>query len=156
MKKTIFLTQNPNGLSTTVSKWLFLMLGLFNSMNGIDRLTSLPLTNWTLFLGIFLLLSGLLMFILGLILFSSTNKFTPRVVIDEDQITIRKDVFNRTKLIKWNDLKLIEFKSFALDFLYNDNKTQLIILPTTGETVIEIKKSIRELADKKLIAIKGG
>ncbi len=125
-------------------------------MNGIDRLTSLPLTNWTLFLGIFLLLSGLLMFILGLILFSSTNKFTPRVVIDEDQITIRKDVFNRTKLIKWNDLKLIEFKSFALDFLYNDNKTQLIILPTTGETVIEIKKSIRELADKKLIAIKGG
>lgn len=96
------------------------------------------------------------MFILGLILFSSTNKFTPRVVIDEDQITIRKDVFNRTKLIKWNDLKLIEFKSFALDFLYNDNKTQLIILPTTGETVIEIKKSIRELADKKLIAIKGG
>lgn len=156
MKKTIFLTQNPNGLSTTVSKWLFLMLGLFNSMNGIDRLTSLPLTNWTLFLGIFLLLSGLLMFILGLILFSSTNKFTPRVVIDEDQITIRKDVFNRTKLIKWSDLKLIEFKSFALDFLYNDNKTQLIILPTTGETVIEIKKSIRELADKKLIAIKGG
>ena len=156
MKKTIFLTQNPNGLSTTVSKWLFIMLGLFNSVNGIERLTSSPLTTWTLFLGVFLLLSGLLMFILGLILFSPTNKFTPRVVIDENEITIREDVFNRTKLIKWSDLKLIEFKSFAIDFLFNDNKTELIILPTTGETVIEIKKTLRELADKKLITVKGG
>ena len=156
MKKTIYLTHNPTGLSSKISKWLFILLGLFNSLNGIDKLTSSPLTNFTLFLGIFLLLSGLFMIMLGFMLFSPTSRFTPRVVMDENEITIRADVFNRSKVISWSDIKNIEFKSFAVDFLFNDNKNQLVILPTTGNISIEIKKSLRALADRKFIVVKGG
>lgn len=156
MKKTVLLTQKPNGLSTTVSKWLYMMLGVFNSLNGIDRLTSSPSSSWTLFFGLLLLLCGFLMFILGLILFHPTNKFSPRFVIDDNEVTVREDVFYRTKLIKWSDLKRIEFKSSAVEFLFNDNRTQLIKLPKTGEKVSEIKNTLRELADKKLITVNGG
>ena len=156
MIKTILLTQNPNGLSKTVSKWLFIVLGLFSALRGIGDLTIPSLTNWNIFLGLLLLLSGLLMLTLGFILFNPTNKFAPKVVIDEDEITIREDVFKRTKLIKWSDIKLIEFKSYALDFSFIDNKSQLFILPTTAETSMEVKKSLREVADRKLINIKGG
>jgi len=154
MKKTILLTQN--GLSGTVSKWLFVILGLSNSINGVRNLTETPLTNWGLGLGILLLASGLLMATLGLILFNPTNMFAPKFVIDDNQIQIREDVHVKTKTINWNDIKEITYKSFALDFLLNDNSNKLIILRTNGETSVEIKKSIREIADKKSINIIGG
>jgi hypothetical protein len=156
MKKTIFLTQNPNGFSTNVSKWMYLLFGIFNSVSGIERLTDASLTNWTLFLGILLLSSGLVMFVMGLILFSPTNKFTPRVVIDENEITIRPDLFTSTKLIRWSDIKLIIYKSYVLDFIFNDKENQRVLLPTTAATVVEIKRSLRALADRKLVTVIGG
>ncbi|HEY9046311.1 MAG TPA: hypothetical protein VIN08_10465 [Ohtaekwangia sp.] len=152
MKKTILLTQN--GLRRTVSKWLFIILGLSNSINGVRNLTETPLTNWGL--GILLLTSGLLIATLGLILFNPTNMFAPKFVIDDNEIQIREDVHVKTKAINWKDIKEITYKSFALDFLLNDNSNKLIILRTTGETSVEIKKSIREIADKKSISITGG
>jgi hypothetical protein len=153
MKKTILLTQN--GLSGTVSKWLFVILGLSNSINGVKNLTETPLTNWGLGLGILLLASGLLMATLGLILFNPTNMFAPKFIIDDNEIQIREDVHVKTKTINWNDVKEITYKSFALDFLLSDNSIKLIILRTNGETSVEIKKSIREIADKKSINIIG-
>ncbi|CAN5357859.1 hypothetical protein BH09BAC3_BH09BAC3_09690 [soil metagenome] len=156
MKKTILLTQNSNGLTTTVSKWLFIMLGLFSVITGVRDLTGVTLTNWGLGIGISLLLSGFLMLTLGLILFNPTNKFAPKVVIDENEIKIREDIHKRTKSIIWTDIKEITFKSFALDFLLSDNRNELIILRTNGETSVEIKKAVREIANKKSINIIGG
>ncbi len=154
MKKTILLTQN--GLSRTVSKWLFIILGFSNSINGIRNLAETPLTNWGLWLGILLLASGSLMATLGIILFNPTNIFAPKFIIDDNEIQIREDVHVKTKRIIWSDIKEITYKSFALDFLLNDNTSKLILLRTNGETSIEIKKSLREIADKKSINIIGG
>jgi hypothetical protein len=156
MKKTILLTQNPNRLTTTVSKWLFVLVGLPNVINGIDKLREVPLTNWGLFLGGFLLLTGLAMIIMGFILFDSTSKLAPKFEIDEVQILVKEDIFKKTKLLNWNEITEISFKPFALEFMFTDKSSQLVILKTTGETSIEIKKSIREIADKKLINIVGG
>ncbi len=114
------------------------------------------MTNWGLGLGILLLASGLLMATLGFILFNPTNVFAPKFVIDDDEIQIREDVHLKTKTINWHDIKEITYKSFALDFLLNDNSNKLIILRTDGERSVEIKKSIREIADKKSINIIGG
>lgn len=154
MKKTILLTQN--GLGGTVSKWLFVLLGFSNTINGIRNLTHTPLTNWGLGTGILLLASGLLMAALGLILFNPTNMFAPKFVIDDNEIKFREDVHLKTKTIKWNDIKEVTFKPFALDFLLNNNSNKLVILRTNGETSVEIKKSIREIAKKKSINIIGG
>jgi hypothetical protein len=154
MKKTILLTQN--GLSTTVSKWLFVILGISNSINGIHNLTETPLTNWGLGLGILLLSSGLLMAVLGLILFNPRNTFAPKFVIDDNEIQIREDVHTKTKTIHWSEIKEITYKSFALDFQLNDDSNKLIILRTNGETTVEIKKSLREIANRKSINVIGG
>ena len=154
MKKTILLTQN--GLSEKVSKWLFVIVGISNSINGIGYLIDTPLTNWGLRLGVFLLASGILIAILGLIVFNPTNVLAPKFVIDENGIQIRGTLTVKTKTINWNDIKEITYKSFELDFLLNDNSSKLIILRTNGETSVEIKKSIREIADKKSINIIGG
>lgn len=154
MKKTILLTQN--GLSEKVSKWLFVIVGISNSINGIGYLIDTPLANWGLRLGVFLLASGILIAILGLIVFNPTNVLAPKFVIDENGIQIRGTLHVKTKTINWNDIKEITYKSFELDFLLNDNSSKLIILRTNGETSVEIKKSIREIADKKSINIIGG
>ncbi len=100
--------------------------------------------------------SGILIAILGLIVFNPTNVLAPKFVIDENGIQIRGTLTVKTKTINWNDIKEITYKSFELDFLLNDNSSKLIILRTNGETSVEIKKSIREIADKKSINIIGG
>jgi hypothetical protein len=114
------------------------------------------LTNWSLLIGLLLAVSGLALLISGLILFDPKNKLAPKVVIDDIEILIREEIFKRTKSIKWTELKQIDLKSFALDFLFNDNRTLLVILKTTGETSKEIKKVIREMADRKSVNIIGG
>ncbi len=123
MKKTILLTQN--GLSGTVSKWLFVIFGLSNSINGVRNLTETPLTNWGLGLGILLLASGLLMATLGLILFNPTNMFAPKFVIDDNQIQIREDVHVKTKTINWNDIKEITYKIFCIGLLIKRQLKQI-------------------------------
>ena len=60
------------------------------------------------------------------------------------------------KQIKWSDIKEIEFKNYAIEFLFNNLKSQLIILRTNAETSIEIKKLVREIATQKSINIVGG
>jgi hypothetical protein len=156
MKKIVLLTQNPNGLNQPVTKWLFIILGLFTLARGIADLVGTSLTNWSLVIGLLLAISGLTLLTLGIILFDPKNKLAPKVVIDDIEILIREDIFKRTKSIKWTELKQIDLKSFALDFLFNDNRTLLVILKTTGETSKEIKKVIREMADRKSVNIIGG
>lgn len=131
MKKTILLTQN--GLGLTISKWLFVVLGLSNSITGVRSLTETPLTSWGLGLGILFLTSGILIATLGLILFNPANMFAPKVVIDENQILVREDVHAKTKSINWKDIKEITYKSFALDFLLQDNSNRSVILRTNAE-----------------------
>ncbi len=156
MKKTILLTQNPFGLTRKASKWVFIFIGLALVFRGIGELVSSNSTGWSIIFGLLPLIGGLWGMALGFILFDTTNRFTPKVVVDENILTIREGFFGRTKLMNWSDVQLIEFKSYALDFLFRDNKTQLYILPTTPKIFMEVKKSIRELADMKLINVKGG
>jgi hypothetical protein len=155
MKKTIPLTHNPRLISRSVSKWLFILVGIGNTINGIDKLMEGSLSTWILFLSIFLLLTGLLMLTLGIILFNPKSRFAPKVEVDDEQIIIREDVFNRTKSIRWREIKQIDFKSYALAFLYQDGTSQQVLLKTTKETSVEIKRSLRDMAYQKLITIRG-
>ena len=93
---------------------------------------------------------------LRFILFNPKNKFSPKIEIDENNISIREDVYLRTKKINWDELKQIQFKSFALDFLFNNGKSLLVVLRTTNEGSMEVKKSLMEVASKKSIQIVAG
>ena len=69
---------------------------------------------------------------LGFILFNPKSKFSPKIEIDENNILIREDVYLRTKKINWDELRQIQFKSFTLDFLFNNGKSLLAVLRTTN------------------------
>lgn len=132
------------------------MFGVSQTTQGIRHLDDTPLTTGDIVFGGFLLLTGLLLIFLGFTLFSSTVKFSPKISVDDEKLIIREDVFKKTKIIDWKDIKEITFKSFALDILLNDNKEKLVILRTNAEVSIEVKKLVREMADRRNITVKGG
>lgn len=156
MKKTILLTRNPNGLNATVSKLLFILLGLSGLIRGGFDLASATSAFWSTTIALLLVVSGIMMLMLGFILFNPKNKFSPKIEIDENNISIREDVYLRTKKINWDELKQIQFKSFAWDFLFNNGKSLLVVLRTTNEGSMEVKKSLMEVASKKSIQIVAG
>ena len=154
MKKTILLTQFE--LSSKISKWFFFIMGISNSLNGINDLMRPQLSNGQIALGVFLVAGGILLMIPAFILFFPSSTLAPKCIIDEDVIKIKEDIHKKWKSVHWKNVKEITFKSFAIDFLLTDNSSQNILLRTNGETSIEIKKSLRAVAETKSIPIIGG
>ena len=151
MKKTIELTPKS-------TKWIFIFNGIVNTFVGINTLLlGDGLNHWIfLALAILLIVAGPLFFIYGIILFNPYGKIAPRVHIDEKVILIKSDLHKRAHSIHWNTIKEITYKSFELDFLLVDNKSEKITLPTSATISINIKKAIREFAGAKQINIIGG
>ncbi len=154
MQKTILLTRYE--LGPKVTKFLFFMFGIGQSLQGIRYLVRDTSTNGDVFFGGFQLIVGLLLILLGFTLFNSRVTFSPKISVDEEKIIVREDIFTKTKRINWNDVKEITFKSFALDILLKNNKEELVILRTNAEVSIEVKALLREVANKKMIQVKGG
>jgi hypothetical protein len=153
-KRTILLTQFD--LSRNVTKWLFFIMGVSNLMNGISGLMRPQLSTGQIVLGSFVVATGILLMIPAFILFFPSSNLAPKCIIDEDVIKIKEDIHKKWKSIYWKNVKEITFKSFAIDFVLNDNSSENILLRTDGETSIEIKKSLRAIAETKSIPIIGG
>lgn len=154
MQKTILLTNY--GLGPKMTKYLFFLLGVSQSMQGFKQLDDTPLTTGDIILGGFLLFTGVLLIVLGFTLFSPTLEFSPKVSVDDEKIIVREDLFKRTQRVDWKDIKEITFKSFALSVLLNDSNEKLILLRTSAEGSIDVKKLVREVAESKSIPTKGG
>ena len=154
MQKTILLTRYE--FRPWVTRIFYLLFGASQSIQGIDRLSDNPLTTGKMLLGGFLLLTGVLLIFIGITLFTSMVRFSPKISVDENEIVVREDVFLKTRTIKWKDIKEISFKSFALDILLVNNTNEIITLRANAETSIEVKKLLREIAGRKLVSIKGG
>lgn len=155
-EKDNFTHAKSKRANATVSKLLFILLGLSGLIRGGFDLASATSTFWSTTIALLLVVSGIMMLMLGFILFNPKNKFSPKIEIDENNISIREDVYLRTKKINWDELKQIQFKSFALDFLFNNGKSLLVVLRTTNEGSMEVKKSLMEIASKKSIQIVAG
>ena len=94
-------THAKNGLNATVSKLLFILLGLSGLIRGGFDLASSTSTFWSTTIALLLVVSGIMMLMLGFILFNPKSKFSPKIEIDENNILIREDVYLRTKKINW-------------------------------------------------------
>ena len=125
-------------------------------MQGITQLNKSPLNTGGVVLGIILLSIGLLIILWGIILFNPKIWFLPKVSVDENSILIREGILTKTRQTNWKDVKEITFKSFELDILRTDNSRDLIMLKTNAQTSIEVKKLLREIADRKSVMIMGG
>ena len=150
MKRIIELTPKS-------TKWIFLFNGAVNTAIGINIILELnSWIHWTSILGFILIVAGPILFFYGLILFNSSNKLNLRIEVNEQGLKINRDIFKKVISIDWTDIKEITYKSFELDFKLDNNRIEIVNLPTTADKSIEIKKTIREYCDRKKITIIGG
>ena len=102
MKKTILLTQFE--LSSKISKWFFFIMGISNSLNGINDLMRPQLSNGQIALGVFLVAGGILLMIPAFILFFPSSTLAPKCIIDEDVIKIKEDIHKKWKSVYWKNV----------------------------------------------------
>lgn len=153
MKKIILLA--PQVMNRKLSIWLLPLLGLFSILNGIWGIIAFEITTRSIILNIFLILTGLSVLMLAIIQFNPANSLAPKVVIDEESIEIREEMFKNSRLIDWHDIQTITFEPFVLTFLLKDNTLEQAVLNTDASISIQIKQAIREIAEKKSIPVIG-
>jgi hypothetical protein len=148
MEKTIVL-------GPFASRWIYFMLGISHTILGISQLTA-PLSKGEIITGLVYLTIGVTLLLLAFVLFSPFFWFTPKLTVDKNKIIFRENIFKGTKTIEWKDIKGIKYKSFEIEFQYNNGVTESLYLKTDSERSIEVKRALREIADNKLIPIDGG
>lgn len=148
---------NTIELTPKSTKWIFVFNGIINSALGLRQLyTADSWTSWASILGLLLIIAGPLLLIYGLILFSRTNKLTPKVQVDNNGIIIKEDLHKGQRQIDWKNIKEITYQPFELNFHLTDNNTETVNLATNGDISIDVKRLIRQFADDRQIKIVGG
>jgi len=139
------------------NKWAFIISGSVNIMIGVRQIyLANSWTDWTEILGIVLAIGGLLMVIYGIIIFTPSSRLVPKIEIGDEQIIIKQEFSKNGVVLNWGNIKEIVYKTFEIDFVLNDDKTEIVNLQTSAEISVEIKETIRQLADQKQITVTGG
>jgi hypothetical protein len=150
MKKTIAFTAKT-------TKWIFVINGFVNACIGFRQISiSESWTSWGSVLGFLLIFAGPLMIVYGLILFAPPNRFTPKVQVDYDGIIIKENILEVQRQIDWKNVKEISYRPFELTFHLSNNSIETVKLSTSGETSMDLKKTVREFAEERQIKIVGG
>lgn len=108
-----------------------------------------------LIIGIILVPGGIVYSVYGLLAFSKSSKYAPRVEVDSGSLVFKNGVLKEPKTIRWNKIKQIEFASSRLVFSMPDSE-YAFLYDTQAETSKEIKSTIREMAESKQIKVTGG
>ena len=150
MTKTIELTPKS-------TKWIYVMNGVILSGIGLRQLYSIDSwTHWTSILGLLLIICGPLFFIYGMILFSVTNRLTPKIRVDANGVLIKESIRTEQKIVDWKNVREIIYSPYELNFHFIDNHTETVNLRTSKAISVDVKKTIREFADGRQIKIVGG
>ena len=149
MKKTILLGEKGM-ISTKASAWLLGILGLIwlvvGSMEIYVQGASIGSSGYLLIGFIFILYS---------ITVFTVNPFAPKVTISDIEVKIKRKVSSGTIRILWTSIQSIEFDHFMIAFHLTD-RIEEFSYSTNAETSIEIKSSIREVAENNNIQVIGG
>lgn len=149
MKKTILLGEKGM-ISANVSKWLFGILGLLWLILGIIEIYEEGSS-----IGSIGYLAIAFVFIVYSILVFTINPLAPKVIITDHEIKIKRKVIGGHINILWNDIKSIEFDQYTIAFHLTEGVKEFTYR-TNADISIEIKSSIREIAETKNISVTGG
>lgn len=149
MDKTVILG-TKNVISNKASKWISIIIGMLyivlGSLKTYEQGSSFDSLGW-LVLGIGLLLYGLLVF--------APTSLTPKMRINNNQVGLKNKIFGKTTDVMWKDVQSIEFGQFMITFKLKDRE-EVLTYNSNPDASIEIKSSIRELAESKNIQVSGG
>jgi len=149
MSKTILLG-NPNNISINASKWISAIIGIMYLGMGLIKLWQ---EGFSFYAAGYIVL-GTAFGVYAFVVFSTTL-FTPRVDLDDNGLKLRNKVFGKTTRLSWQDIVSIDFDTYEINF---NLKSGVHSFSYTSNTAIsiEIKQSIREMAEPKGIIVSAG
>jgi hypothetical protein len=100
-----------------------------------------------LFTGIFFVFYAIFTF--------SITPITPKVAISPQAISYRRSPFGQTQTLNWSDITSIEFSAYLITF-HLEGRSHSFDYKANSATSIEIKTSIREVAEQLNIEVTGG
>lgn len=137
-------------ISAYMSKWLFGILGIIHFGYGLVKIYE----EGTSISGVSYIIIGLAFLLYSVLIFTN-NPFAPKVIISDAEIKIKRKAFRRPLQILWSNIQSIEFDNYLIVFHLQD-RIEKFSFNTNAETSIEIKSSIREIAENNNIQISGG
>lgn len=149
MEKTILLGSTGT-MSPKASKYLFIGLGLLYVVLSVPML----LEDGISVLSVMWMLTGLYLMVYAILTFSVTP-ITPKVDISEKTISFRKSPFGRSQTIDWSEVKSIALAPYQITF-HQAEETITFSYKVNSATSIEIKSSIRAVAENLNIEVTGG
>ena len=154
MSKTILIGMN-NKFTAKANKWLFSLTGLLFLVNGIFNLYNSILEPIGLILGVSMIVGGIFYLFYGLFGFLENSKFSPKVQLDELTIELKNSLWKPSVKLKWSDLSSIKFEPYEVIFNINDVSNSFSFNANANVSV-EIKQTIREMAERRNIDVVGG
>ena len=154
MGKIILIGMN-NKFSAKANKWLFSLTGLLFLVNGSFNLYNSNLEPIGLILGVLMIIGGLFYLSYGLFGFSEHSKFAPKVKVDESAIELKNSLWKPSVKLNWSDLSSIKFEPYEVIFDIKDVSNSFSF-NTNADVSVEIKQTIREIAERRNIEVVGG
>lgn len=93
--------------------------------------------------------------ITGTIGLSKKSRFSPKIKIEENALTIKEGLWSGISRFNWDDIKQIKLGSYKI-WVTSNGKEKKFNLDSTSQISIEIKKAIREIGLQKNITVIGG
>jgi len=155
-KLTIFeITMEKTLLLEKQKRWQWIAMAALFTINGIILMLGDDLVNvrWAIGLAmIFLSLLYIIYFFLG---YSVKSQYAAKLRITDQLIEIKASFWKPIITLRWSDIKKVHFGHFQVDFELSDS-IKTVSYDTNTEKSIELKKLLRESAEKNNIIVSGG
>ncbi|MCB0496626.1 MAG: hypothetical protein KDC79_10870 [Cyclobacteriaceae bacterium] len=138
-----------------VNFWAFIATGVIFLLNGFLLMYNNILSPIGLIIGVFTFIGGIFYFLYSYILFSNRSKWAPRITIDDNYLELKSKILQSATRVLWSQISSIAFSPYKIAFDLGDT-VKSFEYETTSELSIEIKETIREMANTKGIDVIGG
>ena len=156
MSKTIILGAGGTAqFDVKVQKWNMIFFGALFLVQGFLYLFKVDQGAWSKTMMSILFMSGMYVIIFALINFSRTSKYAAKLKIDDSYVELKTSLFKKGIKLKWQDIESVSFKPYRVDFKVADT-VEVITYDTTSDISIDIKETLREVAESKNIKVIGG
>ena len=154
MDKVILLGMN-NKFSLKTNLWGHSLLGILFVIQGVYHIESNIVFPFGLMIGVILIPGGIVYSIYGLLSFNKSSKYAPGFSISEDELCFKKNLFKPAQRITWGHIKKIEMAAYLL--IVSTEQSEIVMhYSSNPEVSLEIKSTIRKMAESKGIEVIGG
>jgi len=147
MEKTLLLEK------TNRQVWIA-MAGIF-TLNGIILMFGEDLVIIRFMTGAVMIILSVLYLVYSFIGYSVKSKYATKIRVTDDLIELKTSFWKPSFILRWSDIKHIQFDSYRIDFELPDG-IKSISYETSAEQSIQMKQLLRASAKGHNIPVTGG